>query len=53
MSRLYTLIHVMDADLDGAALGTKMGGAALDLAQQFAAGEITKPDLPFHVDTIA
>jgi hypothetical protein len=53
ISRLYTLIHFMDANRDGATLGTKTGGAALDVAGQFAAGTITKPDLPFHVDTIA
>ena len=53
MSRMYTSIHFLDANLDGAALGTEMGGAALDLAQQFAAGTITEPDLPFYGDTIA
>jgi hypothetical protein len=29
-----------------------MGAAAVDLAQQFAAGTITEPDLPFQVDII-
>jgi Ca2+-binding RTX toxin-like protein len=53
MSRMYTSIHFLDANLDGAALGTNMGVAALDLAQQFAAGTITEPDLPFYGDTIA
>ena len=53
MSRMYTSIHFQDANLDGGALGTNMGLAALDLAQQFAAGTITEPDLPFYVDTIA
>ena len=53
MSRMYTSIHFLDANLDGAALGTDMGVAALDLAQQFAAGTITEPDLPFYGDTIA
>lgn len=53
MSRMYTSIHFQDANLDGATLGTNMGVAALDLAQQFAAGTITEPDLPFYVDTIA
>ena len=53
MSRMCTSIHFQDANLDGATLGTNMGVAALDLAQQFAAGTITEPDLPFYVDTIA
>jgi hypothetical protein len=53
MSRMYTSIHFLDANLDGAARGAEMGSSALDLAQQFAAGTITEPDLPFYGDTIA
>jgi hypothetical protein len=52
MSRMYTSIHFQDANLDGGALGNAMGAAAVDLAQQFAAGTITEPDLPFQVDII-